>query len=70
VLPVDGGAAGAPEDGTPFLQVEWQVGGKPGDSVEIYPDGRRVLVEAGERKDAGALGEGQLADLRSRLDTL
>lgn len=70
VLPPDGGSRGAPEDGTPLLQVDWLVGGEPGDSVEVYPDGRRVLVEDGRRKEADPLSEGDLAELRARLARL
>jgi len=51
----------AAEAGTPLLHVLWLVGGEPGGSVEVYPDGRRVLVEDGRRKEADPLDADGLA---------
>ena len=60
------GPAGS-DGGTPLLEVQWLVGGEPGDSVTVYADGRRVLSEDGERHEAEPLDESQVAELRERL---
>ena len=72
VLPAGdaGGGSPAPAAGSPLVAVQWLVGGEPGDSVEVFPDGRRVVHEDGKAREAAALGPDQVTELRERLSQL
>jgi hypothetical protein len=65
-----GEPAGDAPDDPPLLEIEWRVGGAPGDRLAVYPDGSRILEENGRARKAPPLGEKTLTTLIEGLASL
>jgi hypothetical protein len=59
----------APQD-PPLLEVQWRVGGREGERIAVYPDGRRLLHTEGGERETAPLDEYALAELRTQLPSL